>query len=59
MLKKITYLSVLSMLTIALTIGIGLTVIDDNNRNKVFAQDMQQQQQQKKSNDSDLVKQVL
>jgi hypothetical protein len=40
------------MLAISLTIGIGLTVIDDNNRNKVFAQDIQQQQ---KSNDTDLV----
>ena len=52
MIRKITFLSVLSMLTISLTIGIGLTVIDDNNRNKVFAQDIQQQQ---KSNDTDLV----
>ena len=52
MIRKPAYLSLLSIIALALTIGIGLTVIDDNNKNKVFAQDNQQQQ---KSNDTDLV----
>jgi hypothetical protein len=52
MIRKTTYLSLVSILAIALTIGIGLIVIDDNHKNKVFAQDNPQQQ---KSNDTNLV----
>ncbi|HET9805507.1 MAG TPA: DUF1264 domain-containing protein, partial [Nitrososphaeraceae archaeon] len=52
MIRKPAYLSLLSIIAIALTIGIGLTVIDDNNKNKVFAQGNQQQQT---SNATDMV----
>ena len=54
MIRNATYLLLfsLSILGIALTIGIGLIVIDDNN-NKVFSQDNSKQQQT--SNATDMV----